>query len=196
MRANIYLELEDTVAALKDLNQAIKIDPTNENYFETRGDILFNQGNYEEANKDYQHIITLNPGSVMGYMGLGRNLKEQGEYAKAIELFSHVIKIHPEYSSGYSFRAEAYIKQKRLNEAADDILTALDIDEDRKAYYLLISEYTDEKSLNLLKGKFQIKKTKEPNNVYWSYYYGLVLENNRLYKEAIEQYQSCKRINA
>lgn len=196
MRANIYLELEDTTAALKDLNQAIKIDPTNENYFETRGDILFNQGNYEEANKDYQHIITLNPGSVMGYMGLGRNLKEQGEYAKAIELFSHVIKIHPEYSSGYSFRAEAYIKQKRLNEAADDILTALDIDEDRKAYYLLISEYTDEKSLNLLKGKFQIKKTKEPNNVYWSYYYGLVLENNRLYKEAIEQYQSCKRINA
>lgn len=196
MRANIYLELEDTVAALKDFNQAIKIDPSNEDYFESRADILFNQGNYDEANKDYQHIISLNPGSVIGYMGLGRNLKEQGEYEKAIELFSYVIKIHPEYSSGYSFRAEVYLKQKRYNEAADDILTALDIDEDRKAYYLLITEYTDPTTLNLLKGKFQIKKTKEPNNVYWSYYYGLVLENNRLFRDAIEQYQTCKRINA
>ena len=70
MRANIYLELEDTVAALKDFNQAIKIDPSNEDYFESRADILFNQGNYDEANKDYQHIISLNPGSVIGYMGL------------------------------------------------------------------------------------------------------------------------------
>ena len=70
------------------------------------------------------------------------------------------------------------------------------LDEDRKAYYLLIAEYTDPATLNLLKGKFQIKKTKEPNNVYWSYYYGLVLENNRLFRDAIEQYQTCKRINA
>ena len=114
----------------------------------------------------------------MGYMGLGRNQKEQGEYDKALGNFSHVIKIHPEYSSGYSFRAEVYLKQKRYNEAADDILVALNIDEDRKAYYLMLEEYKDEQKLALLKAKFQIKKTKEPNNVYWSYYYGTVLENN------------------
>ena len=196
MRADIYLELKDTVAALKDLNQAIKIDPNNEEYLETRGNVLFSLKKYEDSNRDYQKIISINPGGVMGYMGLGRNQKEQGEYDKALGNFSHVIKIHPEYSSGYSFRAEVYLKQKRYNEAADDILVALNIDEDRKAYYLMLEEYTDEQNLALLKANFQIKKTKEPNNVYWSYYYGTVLENNELYRDAIEQYQECKRINA
>lgn len=196
MRADIYLELKDTVAALKDLNQAIKIDPNNEEYLETRGNVLFSLKKYEDSNRDYQKIISINPGGVMGYMGLGRNQKEQGEYDKALGNFSHVIKIHPEYSSGYSFRAEVYLKEKRYNEAADDILVALNIDEDRKAYYLMLEEYKDEQKLALLKAKFQIKKTKEPNNVYWSYYYGTVLENNELYRDAIEQYQECKRINA
>ena len=140
LRGNVYLELEDTITALNDYDQAIKIDPTNKGYYETRGDIHFNLGNYELSNKDYSKVIELDAGGVMGYMGLGRNLKGLEEYDKAIELFSYVIKIHPEYSSGYSFRAECLLKKNKYNEAADDILMALDIDEDRKAYYMLVTE--------------------------------------------------------
>ena len=196
LRGNVYLELEDTITALNDYDQAIKIDPTNKGYYETRGDIHFNLGNYELSNKDYSKVIELDAGGVMGYMGLGRNLKGLEEYDKAIELFSYVIKIHPEYSSGYSFRAECLLKKNKYNEAADDILMALDIDEDRKAYYMLVTEYNDEQKLNILKAKFQIKKNKEPNNIYWYYYYGTALEANRRHLEAITQYQDAKRISA
>lgn len=196
VRAQVHLELEDSIAALEDLNKAIKINPTSENYYEQRGDLLFYLKDYEASDKDYQQIIALNPGSFMGYMGLGRNLKEQGEYAKAIELFSYVIKIHPNYSSAYSFRAEAYLKMNKYNEATDDIISALSLDKDTKAEYLLLENYKTEKALAVLKNKLHIEKTKEPNNFMWYFYYAVALENNKMYREAIEQYQSCKRINA
>lgn len=196
MRGEIYLALEDTLAALQDYSQAIKISPDNEEYYIDRGEIYYHLGLLEASAADYLQIMDINPGSVMGYMGLGRILRDQEEYDRAIELFTYVIKIHPEYASGYSFRAECLIKQNRYNEAADDILTALDINEDNKAFLMLLEEYTSASHLALLKAKFQIKKNKEPNNVYWYYYYGAILETNKQYKEAIEQYKAGKRISA
>lgn len=42
-----------------------------------------------------------------------------------------------DYSSGYSFRAESYFGLQQYDKAIDDVIKALDIDGDNKAFHLM-----------------------------------------------------------
>lgn len=96
--------------------------------------MYYEQGKYDLADKDYLKMISLKEGDVMGYMGIGRNANAQKQYEDAIKQFDYVVKLEPNYSSAYSFRAESYIGLKKYNEAIDDVISALGIDRDRKAF--------------------------------------------------------------
>lgn len=188
-RAGIYLTMEDTISALRDYDTAIKLEPQNKKHYDRRAQVYFEQHKYDLADADYQQMISLDPGDVMGYMGIGRNAKEQGHYDDALQRFNHVIKMEPDYDSGYSFRAECYIAQKKYSEAIDDIIKALSISGDRKAYYLLVT--MDKDALPLIKAKFQVQANKNPNEAEWLYYLGQVYEQNNRPKEAITYYEQA-----
>ncbi len=194
MRAKIYINLEDTAAALKDYTQAIKIQPEKESYYEDRAEIYFRQQKYDLADQDYKKLIQLSPGGVMGYMGLGRNLKEQGKYDEAIGFFNKVIKMHDDYASGFSFRAECYLKQNKYDAAIDDIIKALYIGNDDKAFGMML-DIQNEEDINTLKAKLRIQGTKEPNEAIWDYYIGAVNENADDFRTAIDNYKTAKTKN-
>lgn len=159
-RAGIYLTMEDTVRALKDYDMAIKLEPQNKKHYDHRAQVYFDQQRYDLSDADYQQMISIDPGDVMGYMGIGRNAKEQKRYDEALECFNYVIKMEPDYDSGYSFRAECYLKQKKYSEAIDDLIKALSISGDMKAYFLLIT--IDEEALPLVRKlncKFRLIKS-------------------------------------
>lgn len=193
-RAGIYLAMEDTVSALKDYGIAIRLEPENKQHYGRRAQVYFEQGKFELSDADYQKMIDLDPGDVMGYMGIGRNAKEQGRYEDAMGLFNYVIKIEPDYGSGYSFRAECYIAQKKYSEALDDIIKALSMNGDRKAYYLLVT--MDKEALPLVKAKLQVQANKNPNEAEWFYYLGQVYERNNLRKDAIAFYEQANSRDA
>ena len=135
-RADVYLNLEDTVKAISDLTTAIKIKPDENSLYEKRAQIYYEQERYDLADADYQKMIELKPGETMGYMGMGRNANAQKRWDDAIKQFDYVTKLASDYSSGYSFRAESYIGKEKWAEATDDIVKALSLDWDRKALYL------------------------------------------------------------
>lgn len=193
-RAGIYLTMEDTISALKDYDMAIKLEPQNKKHYDHRAQVYFEQQRYDLADADYQQMISIDPGDVMGYMGIGRNAKEQKRYDDALERFNYVIKMEPDYDSGYSFRAECYIKQKKYSEAIDDLIRALSISGDRKAYFLLVT--MDEEALPLVKAKLQVQANKEPNEAAWPHYIGLIMEHNNRQKEAISFYEQAQSIDA
>ena len=60
----------------------------------------------------------------MGRMGLGRNSYARKDYVKAIEQYNRIIALNPDYSSGYSFRAEAYLAK---GEKSAPIISAIEI---------------------------------------------------------------------
>lgn len=76
-RAEIFKSLEKYDEAQKDFDQAIKEGPTNEDVYEQRAQMYYEQGKYDMADADYRKMIQLNQGDVMGYMGLGRNMYVQ-----------------------------------------------------------------------------------------------------------------------
>ncbi len=186
-RAQVYLNLEDTIQALKDYNQAINIVPDDDRFYNQRAQVYYEQGKYDLADKDYLKMISLKEGDVMGYMGIGRNANAQKRYEDAIKQFDYVVKLEPNYSSAYSFRAESYIGLKKYNEAIDDVISALGIDRDRKAFYEL-QELADS-AFEQTVAKLKVQKIKEPNEQSWDYDLGIVYERAAKYNKAIAYYK-------
>lgn len=186
-RAQVYLNLEDTIQALKDYSQAINIMPDDDRFYNQRAQVYYEQGKYDLADKDYLKMISLKEGDVMGYMGIGRNANAQKRYGDAIKQFDYVVKLDQNYSSAYSFRAESYIGLKKYNEAIDDVITALGIDKDRKAFYEL-QELADS-AFEQTVAKLKAQKIKEPNEQSWAYDLGVVYERAAKYNKAIAYYK-------
>ena len=185
-RAQVYLNLKDTIQALKDYSQAINIVPDDDRFYNQRAQVYYEQGKYDLADKDYLKMISLKEGDVMGYMGIGRNANAQKRYEDAIKQFDYVVKLEPNYSSAYSFRAESYIGLKKYNEAIDDVISALGIDRDRKAFYEL-QELADS-AFEQTVAKLKVQKIKEPNEQSWDYDLGIVYERAAKYNKAIAYY--------
>lgn len=186
-RAQVYLNLEDTIQALKDYSLAINIVPDDDRFYNQRAQVYYEQGKYDLADKDYLKMISLKEGDVMGYMGIGRNANAQKRYEDAIKQFDYVVKLEPNYSSAYSFRAESYIGLKKYNEAIDDVISALGIDRDRKAFYEL-QELADS-AFEQTVVKLKVQKIKEPNEQSWDYDLGIVYERAAKYNKAIAYYK-------
>ena len=186
-RAQVYLNLEDTIQALKDYSQAINIVPDDDRFYNQRAQVYYEQGKYDLADKDYLKMISLKEGDVLGYMGIGRNANAQKRYEDAIKQFDYVVKLEPNYSSAYSFRAESYIGLKKYNEAIDDVISALGIDRDRKAFYEL-QELADS-AFEQTVAKLKVQKIKEPNEQSWDYDLGIVYERAAKYNKAIAYYK-------
>lgn len=186
-RAQVYLNLEDTIQALKDYSQAINVMPDDDRLYNQRAQVYYEQEKYDLADKDYQKMISLKAGDVMGYMGIGRNANAQKRYRDAIKQFDYVVKLDQNYSSAYSFRAESYIGLKKYNEAIDDVITALGIDKDRKAFYEL-QELADS-AFEQTVAKLKAQKIKEPNEQSWAYDLGVVYERAAKYNKAIAYYK-------
>ena len=193
LRGDNYLEIGDTVKALDDYNMAAKLAPENNSIFESRGQLLFDLGRTDESNADYKRLIELNPADYMGYMGLGRNAKSVEDYPAAIKNFSKVIELAPEYSSGHSFRAECYLKQKKFVQAADDIMKALTIDHDGRAYWL-ISQFPEEQ-VPLLVAKLKAVSVEYPYDAVWQYYIGQLYGYHKKYSAGIEALQKGLEID-
>lgn len=193
IRSKIYLQLEDTVKALDDLNTAIKIDPKNVDVYETRAQIYYEQDKFNLADADYKKIIDLDNGAVTGYMGLGRNAIAQKRWDEAVKQFNYVEKLTTDYSSVYSFRAEALLGKEKWNEATDDLIKALDIDSDQKAFVLTTN--LKEPALSLMISKLKIQSGKAPNEDMWLYLQGKLYETTHQYGKAIECYKLANEID-
>lgn len=189
VRAEVYVGLGENEKALADFTSAIKETPDDAEVYEKRANLYYYMDKYELADKDYCKIISIDPGSVMGYMGIGRNANAEKRYEEAIEQFNYVTKLATEYSSGYSFRAESYAGLKQYDKAIDDIIKALDIDGDNKAFHVM--QQVADSAMVPLVAKLKVQSVKTPNNEYWLYCLGVVHERTDAYKKAIEYYTSC-----
>ena len=188
-RAKVNICLEDTIRALKDYDSAIDATPEDPRLYDLRAQTYYEQEKYDLANADYRKMISLDEGDVMGYMGIGRNANAQKQWDDAILQFSHVVKLSSDYSSGYSFRAESYIGKKQYDKAIDDVLTALAIDGDNKAFYLL--QQLADSAFVQTTAKLKVKTIKEPNDYSWFYYLGVACERTDKYEDAIIAYKKA-----
>ncbi|MCD8296531.1 MAG: tetratricopeptide repeat protein [Prevotella sp.] len=194
IRAAVYLALKDTVKAVNDFTSAIKANPTYENAYEKRAQVYFEQEKYDLADADYRQMIKLNQGGAMGYMGIGRNRNEQKRWDEAIEQFNHVANMYNDYSLVYSYRAQSYLGEEKWTEATDDILQALLIDDNDRAFAQI--QDLDEPAFSMMEAKMKIQSAKNPNESRWPYYIAIMYECKEQYEKAISYYEEAQRKDA
>ncbi len=187
-RAKIWLNLEDTLQAIKDYTEAIKCTPEDLDIYKERAQVYFEQEKYDLADQDYRKMISLDEGDVVGYVGLGRNASERKNYDEAIKQYNYVEKLAPDYADVYNWRAISYSEMGKYSEALDDAITSLSKDHSNETGYRQILWLADSIYTQTVV-KLKAQKIKEPKESIWMYCLGAVYEQAKNYAEAIRNYK-------
>lgn len=135
-RAALYLQVDSIALAQADYEHIIAIDPSDEESRYNLGMILLDQRKYQAADDQFEEILRYHPESTLAAEGKAFLYKAKGNYYKAADYFSDVIKSRPT-ASLHANRADCYLMLKRLNDAANDINSALQVTPDDGYLYLL-----------------------------------------------------------
>ena len=135
-RAAAYIEAGKTEQAIADYDRVCQLDPTDVESRYSLGMLAVETHDYKRAEDLFEQIKRINPHSGLASEGLGMMHKSLGHYVKAIELLSEVIKAMPN-ARLLANRADCYLTQKQLNQAEEDIRSALSMTPDDPYLYVL-----------------------------------------------------------
>jgi len=135
-RAALYVEMDSVGRAMDDFERVCELDIYNTEARYSLGVLVMERGDTKRAEDLFTEIKRINPNSGLYHEGMGLLHKRQGNFARAAELFTQVIKVQPNVQL-LGNRADCYLATKRLNDAEDDIRTALEMDPNDPYLYLL-----------------------------------------------------------
>ena len=135
-RAALYVEMDSVQRAIDDYERVCELDPYDTEARYSLGVLAMERGDTKRAEDLFNEIKRINPNSGLYHEGMGLLHKHNGNHARAAELFTQVIKVQPS-AQLLGHRADCYLAMKRLNDAEDDIRTALEMTPDDPYLYLL-----------------------------------------------------------
>ena len=194
IRSSIKRAIGQNDNALSDLNEAVALCPKDLDILQERADLYYNLEEYDKSDSDYKRMLGIQPGYAIAEMGLGRNNVGREKYTEAIAQFNKIARKFPDYSQVFAFRAEAYLGLGKTSEAIDDIIRAIEIDQNSKA--IILMAFINQDSSDLLFNKFSRRKETDKNNPLWPLYLGTIKEMNEEYTPAISYYKNSYKIKA
>ena len=135
-RAALYVEMDSMQRAIDDYERVCELDMYDTEARYSLGVLAMERGDNKRAEDLFNEIKRINPNSGLYCEGMGLLHKRNGNYARAAELFTQVIKVQPNVQL-LGNRADCYLILKRLNDAEDDIRTALEMAPDDPYLYVL-----------------------------------------------------------
>ena len=135
-RAALYVEMDSVQLAIDDYERVCELDMYDTEARYSLGVLAMERGDTKRAEDLFNEIKRINPNSGLYYEGMALLHKHNGNHGRAAELFSQVIKVQPS-AQLLGHRADCYLAMKRLNDAEDDIRTALEMTPDDPYLYLL-----------------------------------------------------------
>lgn len=129
LRGKAYSALGKTQDALNDMNKAIAIDPSGQNYCE-RGRVFHESGQYDKAIGDYDKVLSmnLNDGNTFYNRALSNKAREQ--YKAAIEDFDKSLTLIPNDFWAILERGRSKVFVPDYRGALEDLSKSIDIDPD------------------------------------------------------------------
>lgn len=193
-KGDIMVALRDTVGAITNYEQALKLNPENAQLYVNRGNLYYAQDNFTLSDKDFNRLTELDPGDPIGYLGLARNSIARKDYENAISSLTYASRLDSENAKVYAFRAEAFLGQKKWSDAVEDIIKGLSINGDAKAHYLMIT--IPDEALPTMKARLQIQANKDNNEAAWYYYLGQLSQKKNRYRDTIKYYSKANERDA
>lgn len=101
------LYMRDLPRALRDLDTAIRLDPSQADFLVTRASIQASLGEPDKALADLDRAIALAPALEKAWTVRGLTHFDKGDTARAIADFGEAIRLAPDEDGNYRFRAAA-----------------------------------------------------------------------------------------
>jgi tetratricopeptide (TPR) repeat protein/predicted Ser/Thr protein kinase len=121
-----HLTGKDDLAA-QEFQEAVRIDPRNEDAMRGEADAYLKLGNAAAAEAAYQKAISLKPNYWAVYSWLGTFYYNQARYDDAIAQFSRVIELAPANYRGYSNLGAMYVAQGKYIEGLGPLNKSIEI---------------------------------------------------------------------
>ena len=194
LRGSIKCQLGDSIEALADYDAEVKCNPTDADSYSHRAELLFCLGRHEASLADCRKRMELDPGNANACLWAGVNMKFLGDKDGALAMYTKAIALESGESQGYVWRARLYAEMEDWGKATDDVVTALQMDNNNAAYALLLG--LREPALSMMVAKLKIKAAKEPSNNVWPFYTGMVYFSAKQYAKAIPYFEKAQELDS
>lgn len=165
----------------------------------------YEEKDYETAIKQY---LTINPATEDSLLGIAASYQALENYDKAIEFYKKAMNIAPKNSEIPYYIGYLYSEQQKWNEAESYLRKSIALNPESEAKTLLpyvmqnftLAEYNE--AVNLYEGnnfegaltKFNEVIKNESNNAFAYYYRGLIYDEQKKYKQAVNDYSKFMSI--
>jgi tetratricopeptide (TPR) repeat protein len=127
-RAKAYSMIRDLDRSLADVEEAIRLDPTNAFAVGARGDVYLVKQDYEHAVADYTEAASLEPGNALLFIGRGMAYIGAGDADRALADFEQAIRLQPSLALGLYWRGIVRRFKGDVEAGEADIAAARKID--------------------------------------------------------------------
>lgn len=142
-RGNESRNLGQYKNAIRDYNEAIRLDPQFAYAYNNRGKAYEALGQYQRAIQDYDEAIRLDelnsPDSYVfiKYINRGNAYKQLGQYDRALADYDQAIRYYPEMGMLYCGRGDAYLLVRQYEHAIQDYNESLRIDPHYMSHHII-----------------------------------------------------------
>lgn len=188
-KASYHLKKKEVSAALKLLDEALKIDSRNSAVLEMKGRLLVNEKKYKDALRTFEEIELINPeAGVALKIGTYVTMKET---AKAVEQARKIIEKYPSSARGYMVLGSIYENQKDYPRAISEVKNGIKVDgTNAQAYVYLGNLYEASKDTTQAMTAYDDACRKKPDFVPALFAQGALLDQMGKKKEAISKYRT------
>jgi len=134
-RGQAHHKKEQYQHALRDLDQAIRINPKDAGAYNARGAVYDELKQYSKAIQDFDRAIALAPDNAIYYFNRGHIDAVTGKFNRAINYFGEAIERDPKFASAYSDRGMAYSHSGQHTRALGDFDQAVRFEPGRADVY-------------------------------------------------------------
>lgn len=189
-KASFYLESNDTVAALKEYDFAISLDPSNKVVLLDRAIMFRKMKQYDKSTAELKKVIAMEP-NHQAYRGVAQNEYLKKNYKAAADWYTTTLENFSDSYYTYILRGKSYLMMKEYDKAFDDVLSAIPTKYFEEASHLL-NELVDSTSFDSVMNKLKNRVEEKPSklisenvipNLYYNY--GKVYEAIDIYSSSL-----------
>lgn len=127
----VYYRMEKKYSkALKDLNQAVTLNPNEAMFYSNRGNIFFDLGQDDNALFDYNNCIRLDSTDENAFANRGAIFGRRGQYDEAVQDLSRAIDLDPDFVNAYMNRGIIYSVLNQREQAKKDYQKCVELEPD------------------------------------------------------------------
>ncbi len=132
-----YLAYQDLDLALKELHEAIRLQPNKGTAYFVIGELLSKEGYHAEAQPWFQEAISRSPNALDWYIFWGQSAQKAGDLNSARAIYQKVIDDNPDFSTSYYELSWIYYLLGQADLALEAINKAINVNSQKNGTYYL-----------------------------------------------------------